>query len=33
MTANVIYTNQRDVMEQQVRRARELADFVVVGVH
>ena len=33
MTANVIYTSQRDVMEQQVRRARELADFVVVGVH
>lgn len=32
MTANVIYTSQRDVMEQQVRRARELADFVVVGV-
>ena len=29
MTANVIYTSQRDVMEQQVRRARELADFVV----
>ena len=33
MTANVIYTSQRNVMEQQVRRARELADFVVVGVH
>ena len=33
MTANVIYTSQRDVMEQQVHRARELADFVVVGVH
>ena len=33
MTANVIYTSQRDVMEQQVRRACELADFVVVGVH
>lgn len=33
MTANVIYTSQRDVMEQQVRGARELADFVVVGVH
>ena len=33
ITANVIYTSQRDVMEQQVRRARELADFVVVGVH
>lgn len=33
MTANVLYTSQRDVMEQQVRRARELADFVVVGVH
>lgn len=28
-----IYTSQQDVMEQQVRRARELADFVVVGVH
>ena len=33
MTANVIYTNQTDVIEQQVRLAREQADFVVVGVH
>ena len=33
MTANVIYTSQTDVMEQQVKAARQLADFVVVGVH
>lgn len=33
MTANVIYTNQTDVIEQQVKAARQLADFVVVGVH
>lgn len=33
MTANVIYTSQTTVIEQQVRAARELADFVVVGVH
>lgn len=28
-----IYTNQTDVIEQQVKAARQLADFVVVGVH
>ena len=33
MTANVIYTRQTDVIEQQVKAARQLADFVVVGVH
>jgi len=33
MTANVIYTSQTDVIEQQVRAARQAADFVVVGVH
>ena len=33
MTANVIYTSQTDVIEKQVRLAREQADFVVVGVH
>lgn len=33
MTANVIYTSQNDVIEQQVRAARKAADFVVVGVH
>ena len=33
MEANVIYTHQTDVMEQQVRKAAELADFVVVGTH
>ena len=33
MTANVIYTSQTDVIEHQVRLAREQADFVVVGVH
>lgn len=33
MEANVIYTNQIDVIEQQVRKAAELADFVVVGTH
>ena len=31
--ANVIYTSQTDVIEQQVQAARQLADFVVVGVH
>ena len=31
--ANVIYTSQTDVIEQQVKTARQLADFVVVGVH
>lgn len=33
MTANVIYTSQTDVIEHQVRLARQQADFVVVGVH
>ena len=33
MTANVIYTSQTDVIERQVRLARQQADFVVVGVH
>ena len=33
MTANIIYTSQTDVIEQQVRSAHQLADFVVVGVH
>ncbi len=33
MPANIIYTSQQDVMEQQVRAARQEADFVVVGVH
>ena len=33
MPANVIYTSQTDVIERQVRAARQLADFVVVGVH
>ena len=33
MSANVIYTSQTDVIEQQVRAARQAADFVVVGVH
>jgi len=33
MTANIIYTRQTDVIEQQVRSAHQLADFVVVGVH
>lgn len=33
MTANVIYTNQLDIIQQQVTQARQLADFVVVGVH
>lgn len=33
MPANVIYTSQTDVIEQQVRTARQQADFVVVGVH
>lgn len=33
MTANVIYTSQTDVIERQVKKAAEQADFVVVGVH
>ncbi len=33
MPANIIYTSQTDVIEQQVRAARQQADFVVVGVH
>ena len=33
MEANVIYTSQTDVIEQQVTLARKQADFVVVGVH
>jgi poly-gamma-glutamate synthesis protein (capsule biosynthesis protein) len=33
LEANVIYTSQLDVLEQQVRAAAELADFVVVGTH
>jgi len=33
MTANVIYTSQTNVIEHQVRLARQQADFVVVGVH
>ena len=33
MEANVLYTSQTDVIEQQVRQAAQLADFVVVGVH
>lgn len=33
MTANVIYTSQTDVIEKQVRAARQAADFVVVGTH
>jgi poly-gamma-glutamate synthesis protein (capsule biosynthesis protein) len=33
MEANVIYTSQTDVIERQVKRAAELADFVVVGTH
>ena len=33
MQANVIYTSQTDVIEQQVKAARQFADFVVVGVH
>ena len=33
MIANVIYTSQTDVIEHQVRLARQQADFVVVGVH
>ncbi len=33
MTANVIYTSQTDVIRQQVEAARQVADFVVVGVH
>ena len=33
MTANIIYTSQTDVIERQVRLARQQADFVVVGVH
>ena len=31
--ANIVYTSQTDVMEQQVRQAAQLADFVVVGTH
>lgn len=31
--ANVIYTSETDVMERQIRLAREQADIVVVGVH
>lgn len=31
--ANVIYTKETDVMQQQIRLARESADLVVVGVH
>lgn len=33
MPANVIYTSQTDVIERQVRAARQQADFVIVGVH
>ncbi len=33
MQANVIYDSQVDVIEQQVKAAHALADFVVVGVH
>ncbi len=33
MPANIIYTSQTDVIQQQVQAARQLADFVVVGVH
>ena len=33
MPANVIYTSQTDVIEQQVRAAHQQADFVIVGVH
>lgn len=33
MVANVIYTSQTDIIKQQVRAARQNADFVVVGVH
>ena len=33
MEANVLYTSQTDVIEQQVRQEAQLADFVVVGVH
>lgn len=33
MPANVIYTSQTDVIEQQVRAAHRQADFVIVGVH
>ena len=31
--ANVIYTSQEDVIQQQIQRAQELADVVVVGAH
>lgn len=31
--AHIIYTSQTDLIEQQVRLARQKADFVVVGVH
>lgn len=33
MPANVIYTSQTDIIERQIRLARQQADFVVVGVH
>lgn len=33
MEANIIYTSQTDVIQQQVTAAAELADFVVVGTH
>ena len=33
MEAHVIYTSQTDTIRQQVQRAAQLADFVVVGVH
>lgn len=33
MPANVIYTSQTDVIEQQVRAAHQQADFVIVGTH
>lgn len=31
--AHIIYTSERETIERQVRRARELADVVMVGVH
>ena len=31
--ANVIYTSQEDVIQQQIELARQQADIVVVGVH
>ncbi len=33
MEANVIYTSETAVIERQIKRAAELADFVVVGAH